>query len=252
MNIPRLRRGRKRRRSDPQQSSGSSVSWAERFASEELHHYSGSGSGSGSGGRRSYDIQQLHNQQQHHHQQQQQQQQLRRASTNTMPELWRFQHQHQHQHQNQHLSPYQSPYQYPYENNLPGSGSSGEEMELASSAYLNSLMGRRESMPVSFPRHLTPGHANGYGPGQEGGGMQIPNILDPSLRTASPLMYPTYPPAPSQFEYDYDEAQAHAQSQAQAQAQIRRSITPLGMGMSGHSWQSQNSTVGHQCRGSHL
>ena len=178
LNIPRLRRGRKRRRSDPQQSSGSSssvnASWADRFASEEIH---------GGGSSRSYDHLLLL-------QQQQQQQQLRRASTNTMPEPWRLS------------------YDPRLASGGGGGASGGEEAELASSAYLNSLM-RRERVPVSFPRHL----GQGLG-GQEGG---MSNILDPSLRTASPLIYPTYP------SYEYEDN--------------RRSITPVGL----NGWHGANS-----------
>lgn len=166
MNIPRLRRGRKRRRSDPveHQSSGSTTSWADRFGEEINGHASGSASGSGSG-----DFQQL-----------------RRASTNTMPELWRYQ----------------------YESNLLPGGSGGSGDELASSAYLNSLM-RRESMPVSLRSHA---QTRGLG-----------DILDPSVRTSSPSGYSSYPSSQSQLD------------------QLRRSMTPSAP--SHHQWQPAPSLV---------
>lgn len=192
MNIPRLRRGRKRHRSDQRQSSGSSasVTWAERFASEELHHHVNGGAGSGSDEK-----------QQQEQQQQQQQQQTRRASTSVMSDSWRFE----------------------YGVNPPDG--SEEDMELASSVYLNSLMGRRESLSVPCPSHLGPGHGHGQGQwqwqGQKGAGM--PNILDPILRTASPLMFPAYPPSRPEYE------------------EARRSITPLEI--SRENWGNQSSTV---------
>lgn len=167
MNIPRLRRGRKRRRSDPveHQSSGSTTSWADRFG-EEING-GGTGSGSGSG---TSDVQQL-----------------RRASTNTMPELLRYQ----------------------YENNLfpPGSGPGGGE-ELASSAYLNSLM-RRESMPVSMRTHTQ--------------GRGLSDILDPTVRTSSPMGYSAFRPTSTQMD------------------QLRRSMTP-SVPPTGH-WHPASSMV---------
>lgn len=159
MNIPRLRRGRKRRRSDPtggeDRSVTSEVSWADQFNNEEL---------------------------------QLQQQQLRRASTNTMPDLWRYQQQ-----------------------QLQSSNGGGlvmpDNTELASSAYLNSLI-RRESLPVSFRSNPT---------------TTTTPTMQPPMRTASPSssasVYSTYP----------------------SLADLRRSMTPS----TSHTWHGTPSLVSY-------